>query len=54
MKERALARLKQPEFKHARYRPPKALLDFLRVRADSNLTHRADSNLTRDREPVIG
>ena len=24
------------------------------VRADSNLTHRADSNLTRDREPVIG
>ena len=30
MKERALARLKQPEIKHARYRPPKALLDFLR------------------------
>ena len=30
MKERALARLKQPEVKHARYRPPKALLEFLR------------------------
>jgi site-specific recombinase XerD len=30
MKERALARLKQPEIKQARYRPPKALLEFLR------------------------
>jgi site-specific recombinase XerD len=30
MKERALARLKQPEVKQARYRPPKGLLDFLR------------------------
>ncbi len=30
MKERALARLKQPEVKQARYRPPKALLEFLR------------------------
>ena len=29
MKERALARLKQPEVKQARYRPPKALLEFL-------------------------
>lgn len=29
MKERALARLKQPEVKQARYRPPKALLAFL-------------------------
>ncbi len=30
MKERALARLKPPEVKAARYRPPKALLEFLR------------------------
>lgn len=30
MKERALARVKQPEVKQARYRPPKALLEFLR------------------------
>lgn len=30
MKERALARIKQPEIKQARYRPPKALLEFLR------------------------
>lgn len=30
MKERALARLKQPEVKQARYRPPKALLEFLK------------------------
>jgi site-specific recombinase XerD len=30
MKERALARLKQPEVKQTRYRPPKALLEFLR------------------------
>lgn len=30
MKERALARLKQPEVTQARYRPPKALLEFLR------------------------
>ncbi|MGJ3701227.1 tyrosine-type recombinase/integrase [Variovorax sp. AFSI2.2] len=30
MKERALARLKQPGVKQARYRPPKALLEFLR------------------------
>lgn len=30
MKETALARLKPPEIKHARYRPPKALLEFLR------------------------
>lgn len=30
MKERALARLKQPEVKQARYRPPKVLLEFLR------------------------
>jgi hypothetical protein len=29
MKERALARLKQPEAKQARYRAPKALLAFL-------------------------
>lgn len=29
IKERALARLKQPEITHARYRPPKALLEFL-------------------------
>ena len=29
MKERALARLKQPEIKQARYRAPKALLEFL-------------------------
>ncbi|WP_291126203.1 hypothetical protein [Hydrogenophaga sp.] len=29
MKECALARLKQPEIKHARYRAPKALLTFL-------------------------
>jgi site-specific recombinase XerD len=29
MKERALARLKQPEVKPARYRPPKALMQFL-------------------------
>lgn len=29
MKERALARLKQPELKQARYRPPKGLLNFL-------------------------
>jgi len=29
MKERALARLKQPEVKQARYRPSKGLLDFL-------------------------
>ena len=29
MKERALARLKEPAIKHARYRPPKALLNFL-------------------------
>ena len=30
MKERALARLKQPEIKQTRYRAPKALLAFLR------------------------
>lgn len=30
MKERALARMKQPEVKQARYRPPKAMLEFLR------------------------
>ena len=30
MKERALARIKQPHIKEARYRPPKALLAFLR------------------------
>ncbi len=30
MKERALARLKQPQVKESRYRPPKALLEFLR------------------------
>lgn len=30
MKERALARLKQPEIKQARYRAPKGMLDFLR------------------------
>ncbi len=30
MKERTLARLKQPEVENARYRPPKALLEFLR------------------------
>jgi len=30
MKERALARLKQPQIKQARYQPPKALLEFLR------------------------
>ena len=30
MKERALARIKQPHVKEARYRPPKALLAFLR------------------------
>jgi site-specific recombinase XerD len=30
MKERALARLKQPDVKPARYRPPKALVQFLR------------------------
>jgi site-specific recombinase XerD len=30
MKERALARLKQPEVKQARYRPLKALLEYLR------------------------
>jgi site-specific recombinase XerD len=29
MKERALGRLKQPEVKQTRYRPPKALLEFL-------------------------
>lgn len=29
MKERALARLKQPDLKQARYRPPKGLLSFL-------------------------
>ena len=29
MKERALARLKSPEIKPSRYRPPKALLQFL-------------------------
>ncbi|WP_080894131.1 tyrosine-type recombinase/integrase, partial [Ralstonia solanacearum] len=29
MKENTLARLKQPEIKPARYRPPKALLEFL-------------------------
>jgi site-specific recombinase XerD len=29
MKERALARLKPPEIKPARYRPPKALMQFL-------------------------
>jgi len=29
MKERALARLKQPGVKQARYRPPKALLAFM-------------------------
>jgi site-specific recombinase XerD len=29
MKERSLARLKQPEIKQVRYLPPKALLDFL-------------------------
>ena len=29
MKERALARLKPPEIKRARYRPPKALMQFL-------------------------
>jgi hypothetical protein len=31
MKERALARLKAPEVKPARYRPPKALMAFLRA-----------------------
>ena len=30
MKERALARLKQPEVRQARYRPPKVILEFLR------------------------
>lgn len=30
IKERALARLKQPEIKHARYRTPKALLALRR------------------------
>ncbi|MEK7414113.1 MAG: tyrosine-type recombinase/integrase [Planctomycetota bacterium] len=30
MKERALARLKAPEIKSARYRPPKALMQFLK------------------------
>jgi hypothetical protein len=29
MKERALARLSPPEIKKARYRPPKALMQFL-------------------------
>jgi integrase len=29
MKERALARLTPPEIKSARYRPPKALMQFL-------------------------
>jgi len=29
MKERALARLRQPEIKQARYRPPKGLMEFL-------------------------
>ena len=29
MKERALARLKQPDVKPSRYRPPKALMKFL-------------------------
>ena len=31
MKERALARLKPPEIKPARYRPPKALMQFLQA-----------------------
>ena len=31
MKERALARLKLPEIKSARYRPPKALMQFLQA-----------------------
>ncbi len=31
MKERALARLKPPEIKSARYRPPKALMQFLQA-----------------------
>jgi Site-specific recombinase XerD len=31
MKERALARLKSPEIKPARYRPPKALMQFLQA-----------------------
>jgi len=31
MKERELARLKSPEVKQARYRPPKALLAFLQA-----------------------
>ena len=31
MKERALARLKSPESKSARYRPPKALMQFLQA-----------------------
>ena len=30
MKERALARLKQPGIKRARYRAPKGMMDFLR------------------------
>lgn len=29
-KARALARLKQPDMQQARYRPPKALFEFLR------------------------
>ena len=31
MKERALARLKAPDVKPARYRPPKALMAFLQA-----------------------
>ena len=31
MKERTLARLKPPDVKPARYRPPKALMKFLRA-----------------------
>jgi hypothetical protein len=31
MKERALARLTSPENKPARYRPPKALMQFLQA-----------------------
>jgi hypothetical protein len=31
MKERALARLKAPDLKAAKYRPPKALMAFLQA-----------------------
>jgi hypothetical protein len=31
MKERALARLKEPQVKPTKYRPPKALLAFLQA-----------------------